>query len=72
MKQRPKDELRKMEQRITEKMRKLDLEDAKDNIREDNGEELSWDGNDSKDEKRKKLRTQLEEIHRELGDANLA
>jgi hypothetical protein len=61
--------LRKEEQRIIEEMRKLDLEIAKDNIREDNGEELPWDGNDSKGEKLETLRAgleaELEEIHRE-------
>ncbi len=71
-KQQSKDILRKEEQRIIEEMRKLDLEIARDNIREDNREELSWDGNDSKEEKQKKLEIELQEIQRKLGDANLA
>jgi len=72
MKRRSEDALRREEQRIIEEIRKLDLESNQNNLRDDNGERLSWDDNDNKEEKRKKLRTELEEIQSELGNNDLA
>ncbi|MBI2859475.1 MAG: hypothetical protein HYX90_10390 [Chloroflexi bacterium] len=67
-----KDRLRQEKQRIIGEMRKVDLEIAKNNLSEDNGEKLSWDGNDTKEENLEKFKRWLEEIQRELGDCDLA
>ena len=71
-KRQSKDMLRKEEQRIIEEIRKLDLEGAQNNLRDDNEGKLSWDDNDNKEKKREKLRKKLEEIQSELGSNNLA
>jgi len=70
---RSKDMLRKEEQKIIEEKGKLHSETAKGNLREDKGEELSWDDyDDKKEEELKKCETELEEVQRELGDADIA
>ena len=73
--QQSKNMLRKEEHRIIQEMRKLDLEIAKRDLSENNGEKLSWNIKESQNEeleKLGKLRVELEDIQRKLGDVNLA